>query len=74
MNNGYYKNELLQKVQDFSEEEIQVIESYSESILLNVKPLIVDSFQEYSKFLEEYQKLVQSLLARLTGTSFTLMI
>lgn len=67
---AFDKMELLRKVDNFTEEEMQVLESYDETGIINIKPLVVNTFQEYSTFLMKYQTLVEKLLQRLTGTSF----
>lgn len=71
---AFDRNELLRKVDDLTIGEIAVIDKYTNSSFVNIKPLIVDCFQEYSTFLLKYQTLVENLLQRLTGTKFNMTI
>lgn len=71
---SFDKRELLIKVDELTGDEREFLNQYSISELIDIKPLIVSCFQEYSAFLSKYQNLVEDLLARVTGTSFRMTI
>lgn len=71
---AFDKRELLRKVDDLTDPEKELLNQYSVSELIDIKPLVVDCFQEYSTFLTKYQSLVETLLIRVTGTEFRMTI
>lgn len=71
---AFDKRELLRKVDDLTSAETEFLDQYTISELIDIKPLIVNCFQEYSTFLSNYQKSVEHLLTRVTGTSFRMTI